>query len=311
MNRRENTFRVDYSNVPKKPSFEDVHNFIGNELGLKHGEVTRLQCSRTHGCAFVKVIDNDLAQQIVDQHDGKHVIEHEGKSYLIRIAMEDGAVDVKLFDLSDEVSDDEIIDFLSDYGEVISIRDLYWEDKFLFKAIPTGVRVVKMFVERNIDSYVTIGGLVTQVQYHGQQHTCRHCNEFAHNGISCVSNKKLMVQKTYADAAKQPKQVPKQTAKPAAKQNSKPAALPLTKPLLPTDTAQTAGPSIPIQLKNQIPPPIKFTKLPILPQKTKDNGNKTDGNDTDTSSTSGRSLRSKSKKHKGDDGVSGDAEMGL
>ncbi|KAL9705541.1 hypothetical protein quinque_009059 [Culex quinquefasciatus] len=153
MSRRENTFRVDYSNMPKKPSFEDVHNFIGNELGLKPDEVTRLQCSRTHGCAFVKVIDNDLAQQIVDQHDGKHAIEHEGKSYPIRIAMEDGAVDVKLFDLSDEVSDDEIIEFLSDYGEVLSVRDLYWEDKYFFRAIPTGVRVVKMFVERNIDSY--------------------------------------------------------------------------------------------------------------------------------------------------------------
>lgn len=299
MNRRENTFRVDYSNVPKKPSFEDVHKFVGIELGLKPGDVTRLQCSRTHGCAFVKVIDNDLAQAIVDQHDGKHAIEYEGKSYPIRIAMEDGAVDVKLFDLSDEVSDDEIIEFLSDFGEVISVRELYWEDKYLFKAIPTGVRVVKMFVERNIDSFVTIGGLLTQVQYHGQQHTCRHCNEPAHNGISCVNNKKLMVQKTYADAAKQPKQ-PKQT-KQTAKQ---------TTPS--TETSQTTIPEAqPSHSKHPMLPPkgLFFTKLPLPPRKPQGNKGKTDGNDTDTSSTSSISTRSKSKKHKG--GVSGDEGMDL
>lgn len=302
MSRRENTFRVDYSNMPKKPSFEDVHNFIGNELGLKPDEVTRLQCSRTHGCAFVKVIDNDLAQQIVDQHDGKHAIEHEGKSYPIRIAMEDGAVDVKLFDLSDEVSDDEIIEFLSDYGEVLSVRDLYWEDKYFFRAIPTGVRVVKMFVERNIDSYVSIGGLVTQLQYHSQQHTCRHCNEFAHNGISCVNNKKLMVQKTYADAAKQPKQVTKPTPK--------------STPRLPTGSQlnQGAGPSQPRLNDDLMLPPkdrLVFTKLTPRPQKSKGKGSKTDGNDTDTSSTSTRSLRSKSKKHKRDGAVSVDEGMVL
>lgn len=302
MNRRENTFRVDYSNMPKKPSFEDVHNFIGTELGLKHGEVTRLQCSRTHGCAFVKVIDNDLAQQIVDQHDGKHAIEYEGKSYPIRITMEDGAVDVKLFDLSDEVSDDDIVKFLSDFGEVVSIRELYWEDKYMFKAIPTGVRVAKMFVKRNIDSYVTIHGQTTQLQYHGQQHTCRHCNESAHNGISCVNNKKLMVQKTYADAAKQPKQVPKATPIP-------PNPTPITNPTDPTP----AGPST-TNLKSPMLPPKKvfaFKKLPNLSKKTREGpGSKTDGNETDTSSTSNRSLRSQStKKHKGDGSFIWDEEM--
>lgn len=39
MIRRENTFRIDYANIPKKPSFEELHNFIGEELGLKREEI--------------------------------------------------------------------------------------------------------------------------------------------------------------------------------------------------------------------------------------------------------------------------------
>ena len=61
-----------------------------------------------------------------------------------------------------------------------------------------------MVVSDNIDSWVTINGELTQVTYFGQRQTCRHCREYLHIGATCVQNKKLLVQKTYADAAKQP-----------------------------------------------------------------------------------------------------------
>lgn len=56
-----------------------------------------------------------------------------------------------------------------------------------------------MIIKKNIPSLVNIDGETTFVSYNGQNQTCRHCNESAHSGISCIQNKKLQVQKLQAD----------------------------------------------------------------------------------------------------------------
>lgn len=85
--------------------------------------------------------------------------------------MEDGAVEVKLFNLSEDVTNDKIINFLSAYNELHSIREELWDDSHLFSGLPTGVRIVRMTVKKNIASYVTIDGERTNLSYFGQQHT--------------------------------------------------------------------------------------------------------------------------------------------
>lgn len=194
--RRENTFRIDYANVPRKPSFEELHDFVSAKLGLQYEQVVRLQPSRSLGCAFVKVVDLELARKIVAEHDNKHETE-------LRITLQDGSVEVKLTDLSEDITNEQIADFLGAYGEVLSITEQVWDSKYRFAGLPNGVRIVRMMVKRNIASYVTIDGQTTNVLYFGQLQTCRYCSEFVHNGISCVQNKKLLVQKTYANVAKE------------------------------------------------------------------------------------------------------------
>lgn len=151
---------------------------------------------------FVKVVDLALAQRICKEHDNKHEISVDGKKYPLRITLEDGAVEVRLTDLSD-VSDQNIIEFLARYGDVITVREQRCGAGTDFPGISTGVRIVKMTVKRNIESWVTIDGEVTNVSYYGQLQTCRHCREYIHIGATCAQNKKLLVQKSYADAAKQ------------------------------------------------------------------------------------------------------------
>nr|XP_029709429.1 uncharacterized protein LOC115255434 [Aedes albopictus] len=79
-----------------------------------------------------------------------------------------------------------------------------------------------MIVKRNIASYVTIDSESTHLTYYGQHQTCRYCSEFVHNGVSCVQNKKLLVQKlaannaSYADVTKNPQSTRTKTV--AAKQ---------------------------------------------------------------------------------------------
>lgn len=112
-------------------------------------------------------------------------------------------MEVRLYDLSEDVSDEKIAEFLGKYGEVIEIREQRSGADVDFPGICTGVRIVKMIVKHNIESWVTIDGELTAVGYFGQRNTCRHCRDYVHVGLTCVQNKKLLVQKSYADAAKQ------------------------------------------------------------------------------------------------------------
>lgn len=203
MSRRENTFRIDFAGFPKKPKLEEIHLFVGTQLGLKRGEVKRIQCSRSSTCAFVKVCDLELAQTVVTDHDNKHEVEIDGHRLRLRLRMEDGAVAVKLYDLSESITHEQVAEYLSAFGDVLSIHEeMCDEEKYMFGGIPTGTLIAKMKVQRNIPSYIIIDGDITYVSYYGQRQTCRHCGEFVHNGASCVQNKKLMIQKLSADSTK-------------------------------------------------------------------------------------------------------------
>lgn len=192
---RENTFRVEFSNLPKKPTSEEVHAFVAQQLGVTRTQLVRLQLSHTDECAFVKVVDLTTAQRIVQTHDNQHDYEVRGVKHKIRIRMADGGVDVRLYDLSEHVSDEQISRHMAAYGEVLSVSELLWSDKHHYAGMATGIRQVKMVLREPIKSYVTIDGETTYVQYPKQRPTCKHCGEFMHTGISCVQNKKLLAQK--------------------------------------------------------------------------------------------------------------------
>jgi hypothetical protein len=201
--RRENTFKIDCSQFTVKPSVEKLFDFCRTVLGLKREDIKRLQCHRGGACAFVKVANLSLAQKVVDEHDAKHEVEiSEGKKIKLRLSLEDGSVEVRVHDLPEDVVKEKIVDFLSMFGDVISVREVLWGESDDDNGIPLGIWSARMIVKRNIDSWVTIDGEQAFVTYRGQLHTCRHCKEQAHTGISCVQNKKLLFQKSYANVTR-------------------------------------------------------------------------------------------------------------
>lgn len=326
MNRRENTFRIDHSTVPRKPSFDAVHEFVGTALEMKHEEVIRLQCSRSLGCAFVKASDLETAQRIVEEHDNRHDLDVDNKLYRLRLRMEDGAKEVKLYDLSENVTDDEIVKFLLLYGDVLSVsEEMMWGEKYRFGQTSSGVRIVRMMVKKNIPSNVIIDGELTAVSYHRQRQTCRHCGEFGHSGISCVQNKKLLIQKLTAEKSyasvidtgitPTPKPIPgfikpksgpppsskptQQKSKPTSKSTPKPISTPIPLPLpLPTLTSTpppTSDDGAPQALKenNDV---FKKPSQPVVDLRAL---RRTDDEETDgsASSISTRGQRRKKMRH--------------
>lgn len=322
MSRRENTFRIDYATLPKRPSYDEIHNFIGLELDMKREEVVRIQCSRYLGCVFVKASDLPTAQRIVDEHDGKHELVIDNKRYPIRLCMEDGGVDVKLYDLSEDVPDQMIIDFLSEFGEVLSIRDLPWEGKYRFEGLSSGIRIARMIVKKNIPSIITVDGESTYVSYNGQLQSCRHCSEQLHNGITCIQNKKLLIQKmtaeqgSYASVTKQPaskkntKRVPPTVSLPTASTSKTPvtASSSVTRAKQQQTLELSPGSFPPLQP----PEPEAHFKQPALKaqpstsagsaaqqrhQMRDDEIIRSDGHETDDSTTSTSSRRTRGRPH--------------
>lgn len=192
---RENTFKIDLSNFPKRPSFEEIHSFVHKTLGLTVEHVTRLQMNHAQNCAHVKCRDLQCALDVVENHHEKHELEVNKTKVKVRLFMDDGGVEVKIHDLSENIRNEEIVAFLKQYGDVSSIKEMIWGENFDLKGIPSGVRVAKMTLRRHIKSFVTIQGEQTLVTYRNQPQTCKHCTNPSHPGSSCVENKKLLGQK--------------------------------------------------------------------------------------------------------------------
>lgn len=193
---RENTFRVDFSNLPKRMSYEETHNFVHNTLGLSLDAVVRLQVNHALNCAQVKCRDLKTAQETVIKHNAKHDVEINSTKYKVKLIMDDGGIEVKIHDLSENVTSEQICEFLKHYGDVIAVKELMWGDNFIYKGVSTGVRVAKMVLRKHIKSYVVVQGEQTLISYSGQPATCKHCANLVHPGMTCVQNKKLITQKT-------------------------------------------------------------------------------------------------------------------
>lgn len=197
---RENTFKIDLKVFEKRPSFEDVHKFIFRTIGLRPQEVQRLQMNHAQHCVHVKCRDFHTALSAVEQHNNRHELEVSGKRYKVQLLMADERVEVKVHDLSENVTDAEISSYLEQYGEVFNIKEAVWGKNYDGKGIPSGIRVVQMKLKKHIKSYVTISSEQTYISYKSQPASCRHCTLLLHTGRSCTENKKLLAQTTSSNA---------------------------------------------------------------------------------------------------------------
>ena len=192
---RENTFKLCLKNFPKRPTYEEIHAFVHEKVGLEPSQVTRLQMNHSQNCVHIKCVDLKTAQDAVINHNDRHEMVVDKKRIKVRLMMDDAGVEIKIHDLSENIRNEEVAAYLKQYGEVLSVRDVVWSESFRYKGVATGVRVAKVVLRRHIKSFVTILGETTMISYRTQPQTCRHCHNQIHPGSSCVENKKLLTQK--------------------------------------------------------------------------------------------------------------------
>lgn len=83
------TFRVDFSQVPSRPKPSEAINFIWSRLGTATEKIVRVQCKGALAAVFIQMEDEASALRIVEENDGKHSVQCNGKDFVIPFSMDD------------------------------------------------------------------------------------------------------------------------------------------------------------------------------------------------------------------------------
>uniref|UniRef100_A0A182QYV7 RRM domain-containing protein n=1 Tax=Anopheles farauti TaxID=69004 RepID=A0A182QYV7_9DIPT len=137
--KRDNTFKILYEGIPKRPSRLEVIDFIIDKL-LAGEHVTRIQMCSSTATVYVETETLEQAQKIVRENKGKHFITVDGTAHPIPIAMEDGATEMRLHELPPYVTEEEIRKEMACFGEIISVAETVYGPETKIAGIKTGIR---------------------------------------------------------------------------------------------------------------------------------------------------------------------------
>lgn len=177
----DSTFVVNFRVLPTKPKCTDISDFLTKKLGFELSQLKHLQIIDSR--VFVGTDSPQKAQDIVQEHNLKHQLQQDGKSYNIPLSMEDGAVEVRMHEIRPRINNQQVAQRMREYGEVLSIREDVWRDHF--PGVPNGIRLLRMKLQKPIPSYITVENERTLVTYKGQVATCKFCHRRVHYNLKC------------------------------------------------------------------------------------------------------------------------------
>uniref|UniRef100_A0A182QK09 Uncharacterized protein n=1 Tax=Anopheles farauti TaxID=69004 RepID=A0A182QK09_9DIPT len=90
---------------------------------LTDEHVTRIQMCSSTATVYVETETLEQVQKIVRENNGKLFIMVEGTTHPIPIAMEDGATEIRLYELPPYVSENIIRKEMAHFGKIISIAE--------------------------------------------------------------------------------------------------------------------------------------------------------------------------------------------
>ena len=200
---RENNVVIDFSGLPIRPNRNWIWGFVANKLGCTVENTECVQLHTVKSYVYIEMKTVDFAKNLVEEHNLKHNHRINEIDYKIPIFLEDGALDIKIFDLPRQMTNNVVREFMERYGDVVSIRTEMYAGNPL-AGLCSGIRIVRLKPKQDfkLKSYEVIGGETTQVSYKGQTPTCRHCNEDFHMGKKCAEAKQETRNKNNNNAAK-------------------------------------------------------------------------------------------------------------
>lgn len=110
---------MDFSVLPKRPSLNQVEEFLKKFIKLDMADVKSIRLHNLNKIVYMIMIDASAAPRLHKQHHLQYYFVHEGVTYNIPVYAEGPTRTVRILDLPPHMSDDVITKHLQQYGKVI------------------------------------------------------------------------------------------------------------------------------------------------------------------------------------------------
>ncbi|KAL9701007.1 hypothetical protein quinque_004448 [Culex quinquefasciatus] len=162
---RKNTVVVDTSEF-KDISIAEFRKLF-EELRLNLSAVKSVQPHTLRNVVLIEMITSEHAEDLARNHNMKHTVMVNNQTIQIPVYLDgEGATIVRVTNLAPRMSNDCIVEFLANFGEVVAIKDEVWGGQLA--GITNGKRNVQMKLSYHIPQWVLINGEVGSVSYQGQ-----------------------------------------------------------------------------------------------------------------------------------------------
>ena len=180
--RRKDSFGLQFSG---DMTIENVCIVLFRELKLVIADILGVQ-NVNRNKVVVKLSTENKFQEIVKDFEDKLIkLSEENNVKIVNLSTTNTYVSIRNapFELSDEL----LINIMSRYGKVDSIRSNRFSMGPL-KGVLTGIRTVKMKIRDNIPSSLNVFGHNLTILYNGQKKTCYRCGKEGHLLKDCNSD---------------------------------------------------------------------------------------------------------------------------
>lgn len=152
-------------------------------------------CTST-AVVYVETDTLEQAQNLVQDHHGKHFLQIDGTAYPVPIVLEDGATEMRLHELPPYVTEHQVKAALAQFGEVLSVTETVYGEESKVPGVKTGIRLLKIILNSptlQTGPTIMVGGERTTLTYRGQNAYCRYCLMPEHVGMGCMQSKRSLV----------------------------------------------------------------------------------------------------------------------
>jgi len=143
---------------PKVNAYQ-IHEWLYEKVNLREDDIRVVQIDGPSRKVYVKFVTLEKMTNILQTSQSDIRFLHEnGDTSMVKVEIAGmGIRRVRLSSLPLEISEQQIRNVLSTYGEVKQINEEIWSQNYRFK-VKTGVRIIYMSITKHIPSHIKIDG---------------------------------------------------------------------------------------------------------------------------------------------------------
>lgn len=196
---RKDTITLNFErDLLRRPLSGELCRWMKEEIGVSVQDLRSVEYEFGSMRIFLKFKSGEKIDGILEKNNGerKMKLDNGEVTKVMLTSNGHGIKTVRVKNLPSEICDSELRKVLSEYGQVGPIEHEKYGPKSYFAGLLTGVRIVRATLQKNVPSYIKVGGEEAYVTYFGQAETCHSCGQIGHKRAGCPTKKQR--RSTYA-----------------------------------------------------------------------------------------------------------------